>query len=87
MSAGTDIAPEPRVWVCGACGKRARSRYGFDAAGKSTALDRGWDESCMLNAVLCEPTPVRDVLTGAPLWTAVNESAPVVAGCHAGADN
>ena len=73
---GTDIVTEPRVWVCGACGKRARSRYGFDEGGKSTALDRGWDASCMSNAVLCEPTPVRDVLAGAPLWSAVDESAP-----------
>lgn len=52
-TSGTDLAPAGQVWVCGACGKRARSQFGFDAAGKSTKLDRGWDESCMLNSVLC----------------------------------
>lgn len=59
VNGGTQIAPEGQVWVCGACGKRARSRYGFDAQHQSTAIDRGWDESCMLNAVLCfaERTP------------------------------
>lgn len=41
------IAPEGEVFVCGACGKRSRDRYG------SEAIDQGWDESCMLNAVLC----------------------------------
>lgn len=55
---GTDIAPEGTVWVCGACGKRARSRYGFDEGRRSTALDAGWDESCMLNAILCWDRPL-----------------------------
>jgi hypothetical protein len=35
------------VWVCGACGKTSRDRYGHER------ISRGWDESCMLNAVLC----------------------------------
>lgn len=39
-----NIAPAGRIWVCGACGKTALDKYGED---------RGWDESCMLNAVLC----------------------------------
>lgn len=34
------------VWVCLACGKRSRDRYGEDR------IDRGWDESCMLNSAL-----------------------------------
>ncbi len=51
---GTDLAPEGTVWVCSACGKRARSRYGFDAEGKRTQIDPGWDEACMLKAVLCK---------------------------------
>ena len=50
---GTTPAPEGQVWICGACGKKSRTMYGFDAENKSTAIDRGWDESCMLNAVLC----------------------------------
>jgi hypothetical protein len=52
---GTDLAPAHQTWVCAGCGKTSRSRYGFDASGKSVA-DAGWDESCMLRAVLCEPT-------------------------------
>lgn len=42
------IAPAGAIWVCGACGKTARDRYGIEGE-----HDRGWDESCMLNAVLC----------------------------------
>lgn len=33
------------VWVCSACGKTAKDRYGDSGT--------SWDESCMLNAVLC----------------------------------
>lgn len=44
---GNTIAPAGQVWVCGACGKRSRDQYGYQA------ISRGWDESCMLNAVLC----------------------------------
>lgn len=35
------------VYVCLACGKRSLDRYGRQA------IDRSWDESCMLNAALC----------------------------------
>ena len=38
-------APEGTVWVCCACGKTARHRYGDPGT--------SWDESCSLNAVLC----------------------------------
>jgi hypothetical protein len=41
------IAPEGQMYVCGACGKRSKSEYGID-----DAIDSGWDEACMLNAVL-----------------------------------
>lgn len=43
------VAPEGQVFVCGACGKTAKNRDG-------DRRDDGyysWDESCMLNAVLC----------------------------------
>ena len=70
---GTAIAPDPLVWVCGACGKRARSRYGFDAQERSTAIDRGWDESCMLHAVLCTPNPAHETDPSAPKWLAVEK--------------
>lgn len=46
------VAPAGQVWVCAACGKRSRDRYGFQK------IDHGWDASCMLNAVLCIDTPV-----------------------------
>lgn len=49
---GTLEAPDNMVWVCGACGKTSRTRYGFDADNKNVC-DRGWDASCMANAVLC----------------------------------
>lgn len=68
---GTTPAPAGQVWVCGACGKRARTRYGFDADNNPTAIDRGWDESCMMNAVLCYEQ--RSLLTAE--WVAV-EPAP-----------
>jgi hypothetical protein len=42
------IAPTGAIWVCGACGKTARDRYGIEGD-----HSRGWDESCMLNAILC----------------------------------
>ena len=50
-SEGVALAPEGKTWVCQACGKTSRSRYGFDAAEKSVAMG-GWDESCMLNCSL-----------------------------------
>lgn len=33
------------VFVCCACGKRSKDRFGYEK------IDRGWDESCMLNSV------------------------------------
>lgn len=45
---GNLAAPEGTVWVCGACGKTSTTKYGFDGT-----ADRGWDVSCMMNAVLC----------------------------------
>ena len=42
------IAPPSTIWVCGACGKTAEDRYGLEGE-----RSRGWDASCMLNAVLC----------------------------------
>lgn len=42
------FAPDGKIWVCGACGKTARDLYGLEGQNHS-----GWDESCMLNSVLC----------------------------------
>jgi len=49
---GVTPAPDGQVWICGACGKTSPTKYGFDADEKNVA-EAGWDESCMLNAVLC----------------------------------
>jgi len=38
---------EETVWVCQACGKMSKDLYG------DKPISRGWDESCMLNSVLC----------------------------------
>jgi hypothetical protein len=47
-------APPGQIWVCRACGKRARNR-----AGRDNPL---WDESCAVNAVLCyDDDPLRAV--------------------------
>ena len=43
-------APEGMIWRCAACGKEAEDLYGMIGA-----RSRGWDESCMLNAV---PVPL-----------------------------
>jgi len=54
---GTDLAPEGQVWICYACGKKSRTKYGFDVTGQRAAINRGWDESCMMNAVLVYDAP------------------------------
>lgn len=43
-----ETAKKGQVFVCHACGKRSKDKYGDEA------IDKGWDESCMLNSVLCE---------------------------------
>lgn len=47
---GNRVAPDGFVYVCMACGKRSRDKYG------DQPLSRGWDESCMLNAECIEET-------------------------------
>lgn len=41
-----EIAPDGKIYVCAACGRRSEDIYG------DKPLDRGWDSSCVLNAVL-----------------------------------
>jgi len=43
------IAPKGKVWVCCACGKTSKDRYGLRFPEETT---RGWDESCLLNSQL-----------------------------------
>jgi len=40
-------APPGSVWVCQACGKYSKDRFGDDPV-----KSRGWDASCMLNSAL-----------------------------------
>jgi hypothetical protein len=39
-------APDGHVWVCHACGKRSKDKFGL------LAMSYGWDESCMMNSEL-----------------------------------
>lgn len=41
-------APEGTIFVCAACGKTSKD---------TNVFKDGWDESCMLNAVLCKVRP------------------------------
>lgn len=70
-------APEGQIWVCAACGKRSRYKYGFDADGHRCGPDYGWDESCMCHAVLCydDPEIARGPGVVGKVWRAV-ESQP-----------
>ena len=67
---GRDRFAKPgTVWVCGACGKTSTDLYGME--GKHSP---GWDESCMLNAVLCHDEQRLDDL-GRACWLPVGEAA------------
>lgn len=69
---GTDLTPEGQIWICSACGKKSRTQFGFVDDGTprgsdvtpdgARVADRGWDESCMMNAVLCRAVPVDGAL-------------------------
>lgn len=48
------VAPKGKIYVCAACNRRSRDRYGYQK------LDDGWDESCMSNSVLCYEKPGPD---------------------------
>ena len=47
-----ELAPDGKVYVCMACGKRSKDRYGLNK------ISHGWDESCMMN---CELHDERDL--------------------------
>lgn len=49
---GTDLAPPGFVFQCQACGKKSKSRYGWDKDGKNTKIDQDYDSSCFLHAYL-----------------------------------
>ena len=70
-----NIAPVGTVYVCAACGKTSKTAYGFLSDGTPRGADRmpdgsrvadpGWDESCMLHAILCK--------ADGPPWIAITE--------------
>lgn len=53
VESGNQIAPDGQIWECRACGKKSRDRFG------NYALNRGWDEACVMNARLV-PYPLSD---------------------------
>lgn len=55
---GTTPAPIGQVWICGACGKTSPTKYGFNEHDINVA-EPGWDESCMLNSVLCVESSIQ----------------------------
>ena len=48
-----EVAPEGKVFVCMACGKRSQDLFG------EQKIDKCWDESCMLNAVMVDVSKLR----------------------------
>lgn len=46
-------AKKGEIFVCGACGKRSKDRYG------EKKIDRLWDVSCMVNSVLCKESSLK----------------------------
>ena len=53
MKEGTEVAEAGKIWVCTACGKLSKTRYGFTADNKN-CCERGYDESCMLASCLVD---------------------------------
>lgn len=65
---GNHIAPEGKVYVCTACGKRSRDECG------EQALTPGWDESCILNARLYDESQLKLDSSGRVTSITVDES-------------
>jgi len=57
---GTDIVTDDLIFVCQACGKTSRSKYGFDDKGDH-CCQHGWDESCMMNCELIKKDSLEKV--------------------------
>lgn len=71
MGRTLERAPAGTVFVCGACGKTARKRWG------QVERTPGWDESCSMNAVLVNVDDIADPAEWKP-WDRVRrvENAP-----------
>ena len=65
MTAHPDLAPAGTLWLCAACGRTHPTRT-------PTGDGSGWDESCMLNAVLVYERLLADGRSVA--WVAVPDS-------------
>ncbi len=50
---GTTICDPSKTWICGACGKKSKTKYGMDKTGQIVS-DPWWDESCMMNSFLID---------------------------------
>ena len=55
------MAPKGKIWFCPHCKREAEDRYGLRGQ-----KSHGWDESCMLNAILVDAEP-RDPTDQFPL--------------------
>ncbi|MDR3502905.1 MAG: hypothetical protein P4L79_10005 [Legionella sp.] len=62
------FAREGTIWVCAACGKTHKDRYGMEGEGS-----RGWDESCMMHAVLCDEKQRPDLNGQMMFWCAEDQ--------------
>ena len=49
---GTDCVSRPLTWLCERCGKKSRSKYGFNRSG-ANVCDTGYDAACAMNSFLC----------------------------------
>jgi hypothetical protein len=47
MDGSNRQAPDGKIWVCMACGKISKNKYGTDPY-----RSHGWDESCFVNSEL-----------------------------------
>jgi uncharacterized UBP type Zn finger protein len=56
---GTMLCKEDEVWLCLACGKTSRTKYGFDTDGKNVC-DHGWDVSCSMHSQLIKIEELKD---------------------------
>jgi hypothetical protein len=60
MILGTTMCADNKTWICMACGKLSRTKYGFDFLDRNCA-DHGWDVSCMMHAELITKEELKDI--------------------------
>lgn len=57
---GTIKCADDETWICMACGKMSRTKYGFDEDGKN-CCDHRWDVSCSMNSMLIKKDELKDI--------------------------